>query len=262
MKLNEARHAFVTGGASGLGLGIADALSARGVDITIADIDAPTLEELVSRRQGKFRGITLDTRDRDNWREAKAIAEAHWGPVDILINNAGIGPDGREFADMNPDSFDRIIAINLTGMFNGISVFAGDMRARHKGHIVSTSSIAGLSPSIPGVGAYSVAKFGVVAMSEGLRQEMEPHGVGVSVLCPGLVATGLAQNTLKLGGELRDGGGSMADSGISAADVGRIVVEGIEENRFYILTHPNMWRSIETRMKAIEEAFREFDQNP
>lgn len=259
MKLNQAKHAFITGGASGLGLGIAEALADRGLAVTLADIDEATLAEVVSRRGGQWNGVHLDTRDRDNWRTAKASAEALYGPVDILINNAGIGPNGQEFADMTPASFDRIIAINLTGIFNGISQFAADMRARRRGHIVNTASLAGLSPAMPGVGAYSVAKFGVVAMSEGLLKELKPHDVGVSVLCPGLVATNLPMNTLKVGGELRDNAGSMPETDVSSADVGRRVVEGIEENRFYILTHGNAWPAVQSRMQKIEKAFAEFD---
>lgn len=259
MKLNQARHAFVTGGASGLGLGIADALAAHGLAVTIADIDEATLRDRVGSRGKKWNGVHLDTRDRNNWRTAKAQAEALYGPVDILVNNAGIGPNGQEFADMNPESFDRIIAINLTGVFNGISLFAADMRARRSGHIVNTSSIAGLSSPMPGVGAYAVAKFGVVGMSEGLRKELKPYGVGVSVLCPGLVATNLPKNTLKVGGELRENAGSMPETGISSADVGKLVAEGIEENRLYILTHPDAWPAVESRMHRIESAFAEFD---
>lgn len=261
MDLNFAQHAFVTGGASGIGLGIADALASHGIPVTIADIDEATLETIFASRSGQFRGQILDTRDRNQWLTAKAEAEAAFGPVDILVNNAGIGPDGRDFADMEPESFDRIIGINLTGMFNGVSTFAADMRARGTGHIVNTSSIAGLAPSIPGVGAYTVSKFGVVAMSEGLRIELESHGVGVSVLCPGLVATNLPQTTLKLGGELRDIRGSMGDSGVSTADVGEAVVRGITENMPYIITHPNQWPAVEQRMQTIREAFQCSDQN-
>lgn len=255
MDINLAQHAFITGGASGIGLGIADALAGRGIAVTIADIDQETLESVVASRAKQFRGQVLDTRDRDGWAAAKVEAEAAFGPVDILVNNAGIGPDGRDFADMDPESFDRIVGINLTGMFNGVSAFAADMRERGSGHIVNMSSIAGLSPSIPGVGAYTVSKFGVVAMSEGLRNELEPHGVGVSVVCPGLVATNLPQNTMKLGGQLRDIKGSMGDSGVSAADVGEIVIKGIADNRPYIITHPNQWPAIEHRMNTIRDAF-------
>jgi NAD(P)-dependent dehydrogenase (short-subunit alcohol dehydrogenase family) len=255
MDLSQAKHAFVTGGASGIGLGIADALARRGVPVTIADIDRETLEAVVANSQGRLRGQVLDTRDRAGWARAKAEAEAALGPVDILVNNAGIAPDGREFADMNPESFDRIIAINLTGVFNGVSAFAADMRARGRGHIVNTSSIAGLSPPFPGVGAYAAAKFGVVAISEGLRTELAPHGVGVSVLCPGLVATNLGKTTVKVGGQVRDPNAAMHASGVSAADVGELVAGAIARNELYVITHRDLWPGVEKRLNAVRDAF-------
>lgn len=255
MNLDQSNHAFITGGASGIGLGIADALLSRGVKITIADIDSETLAAVVTSRSGQFRGLVLDTRDRQGWIAAKQEAEASFGPVDILVNNAGIAPDGRDFADMDPTSFDRIVGINLFGVFNGVSAFAADMRARGAGHIVNTASLAGLMTNPPGVGAYAVSKFGVVGLSEVLRGELAPHGVGVSVLCPGLVATNLPQNTLKVGGMLRDSGKGMGDSAVSAADVGELVVKGIEENLPYLITHPEYWPAVERRHNAIREAF-------
>ena len=149
MDLSQAKHAFITGGASGLGLGIADALARRGVAVTIADINEDSLKEVLATRGNQFRGVRLDTRDRENWQKAKAEAEAAFGPVDILVNNAGISPNGREFADMDPESFDRILAINLVGIVNGIFAFGADMRERGNGHIVNTSSQAGLTAGIP-----------------------------------------------------------------------------------------------------------------
>lgn len=255
MDLSQAKHAFITGGASGIGLGIADALAGRAIAVTIADIDREVLEAVVASRAGSLRGQVLDVRDRRGWKLAKAEAEEALGPVDILVNNAGIAPDGYPFADMDAESFDRIVAINLFGVFNGVSAFAADMRARGRGHIVNTSSMAGLSCGIPGLGAYSVSKFGVVALSECLRSEMEPHGVGVSVLCPGLVATNLGETTIKVGGKMRNQGGKMPDSGVSAADVGEMVVRGIERNLAYIVTHPDRWPDVEKRMDAVREAF-------
>jgi NAD(P)-dependent dehydrogenase (short-subunit alcohol dehydrogenase family) len=254
MDLSQAKHAFITGGASGIGLGIADALSARNIAVTIADIDSESLAKTVASREGRLRGQRLDTRDRKAWLAAKETAEAALGPVDILVNNAGIAPNGREFADMDPESFDRIIAINLTGVFNGVSTFADGMRMRGHGHIVNTSSLAGLTYGFPGLGAYSAAKFGVVALTECLRLEMAPHGVGVSVLCPGLVATNLPQTTLKLGGEIRGAAGAMPAGGILAADVGEMVVRGIAQNMLYIITHENQWPAMEMRMNALRDA--------
>jgi NAD(P)-dependent dehydrogenase (short-subunit alcohol dehydrogenase family) len=262
MELSLARHAFITGGASGIGLAIADALAKRGVSVTIADIDRQALDSVLKDRPKGFHGIALDTRDRDGWRHAKRSVETVFGPVDILVNNAGIAPDGFDLADMDPVSFDRIIAINLTGVFNGVSTFAADMRSRRTGHIVNTSSIIGLTAAMPTIGGYTVAKFGVVALSEVLRKEMMPHGVGVSVLCPGVVATNLRDSTIKVGGSVRDPNASMTSGGMDAAIVGEITVEGISRNLPYIITHPEGWRGVEARMNDIRDAFLSHPSGP
>lgn len=254
MDLSEARHAFVTGGASGIGLGIVDAMASRGLRVTIADIDAERLEAVVADRGEAVRGAVLDTRDRDGWARARVEAESAFGPVDVLVNNAGIAPNGCEFADMDPASFDRIVAINLTGIANGVFTFAAAMRTRGKGHVVNTSSQAGLAASVPGVGAYAVAKFGVTALTEALRQEMAPFGVGVSLLCPGYVATNLAESTRKVGGEIRQYAGKMPPSRVTPEDVGAMVLAGIEENDPCIVTHARVWRSVEPRFTAIRNA--------
>jgi NAD(P)-dependent dehydrogenase (short-subunit alcohol dehydrogenase family) len=256
MDLSKARHAFVTGGASGLGLGIADALAARGLRVTLADIDAETLRSVVAERGPGFRAQVLDTRDRDGWQRAKAAAEAAFGPVDILVNNAGISPNGRELADMAAESFDRIVAINLTGVYNGVWAFAADMRARGRGHIVNTASQAGLSVNAPRIGPYTVAKYGVVALSETLRMELAPHGVGVSALCPGYVETNLGANTVKVGGDIGFGDASQIPvSDVTAAHVGACVVRGIERDDLYIFTHSGTWAQVEKRMAAIKAAW-------
>jgi NAD(P)-dependent dehydrogenase (short-subunit alcohol dehydrogenase family) len=254
MDLSTARHAFITGGASGLGLGMADALAARGVPVTIADIDAEALAQVTASRGNSVRGQVLDVRGREAWAKAKTEAEAAFGPVDILCCNAGISPNGQEFADMAPESFDLILAINLGGVVNGVFAFAADFRARGRGHIVVTSSQAGLITTVGGVGAYSVAKFGVTALGEQLRREMAPHGVGVSVLCPGYVATNLGANTVKIGGDVRQYSNAMPEATIVAADVGEMVAEAIEQDAAYVITHKDVWRGVEKRCAAIKEA--------
>jgi NAD(P)-dependent dehydrogenase (short-subunit alcohol dehydrogenase family) len=256
MDLSQAKHAFITGGASGIGLGVADTLAARGLAVTIADIDAGALDKALASRGERFRGVMLDVRDREGWAHAKAEAEAAFGPVDVLVNNAGIGPDGAAIADLTHESFDRILGINLIGVFNGVAAFAAGMRDAGRGHIVNTASIAGLFASAPGVSAYGVAKFGVVAMSETMRGELAPHGVGVSVLCPGFVATNIIANTARISGEETDYDGDMVPgAGMSPAEAGEIVVRGIEANRLYILTHPEMWPVVEARHAAIAADF-------
>ena len=254
MDMSQAQHAFVTGGASGLGLAIVDAMADRGLAVTMADIDAEALEQVVAGRGERVRGVVLDTRDRAGWEQAKAEAEAAFGPVDVLVNNAGIAPNGREFADMEPESFDRILAINLVGVVNGVFAFGADMRARGRGHIVNTSSQAGLVASVPGAGAYAVAKFGVTALSETLRREMAPHGVGVSVLCPGLVTTNLGINTARISGVAPRAGLEMPPSDVKPDHVAAMVMQAIERDEAVVVTHRNVWRSMEPRLAAIKAA--------
>jgi len=254
MQLSEARHAFITGGASGIGLGIADALASRGVGVTIADVNEEALAAVVAARGNSLRGVVLDTRDREGWLRAKAEAEAVLGPVDVLVNNAGIAPNGKGFAEMDPESFDRIIAINLTGIYNGIWAFAAEMAERGKGHIVCTSSQAGLTTTVTGVGAYSAAKFGVTAIGEALRTELAPQGVGVTVLFPGYVQTNLAANTQRVGGDIRKYSDVVMPIEVTAADVGEMIAEAIEQDAAYVVTHKNVWPGVETRMAAIKAA--------
>lgn len=255
MEISAARHAFITGGASGLGLAIADALAERGVRVTLADANEEALATALAVRDERFRGAVLDVRDRAGWARARTEAEAAFGPVDLLFNNAGIAPDGKELADMPPESFDRVISINLTGVFNGISAFAGAFRAAGRGHIVNTASMSGMVADNPGLGSYSPAKFGVVAISEVLRQEMEPHGVGVSVFCPGTTATNLMANTQRLGGELLHPGASLMDMPVKPGQLAPVVLRGIEENRLYIFTHPERRRAVEQRHAGIMAGF-------
>jgi NAD(P)-dependent dehydrogenase (short-subunit alcohol dehydrogenase family) len=251
--LSQARHAFVTGGASGIGLAIAEALVDRGVGTTVADVNKEALAAVTA--DGRLRSLHLDTRDREGWARAKTQAEAALGPVDLLILNAGIAPDGKHLADMAPESFDRVIAIDLVGVFNGISAFGADMRARGGGHIVTTASMSGMAVQWPGQGSYSAAKFGVVAMTEALRLEMAPHGVQVSCFCPGTTATNLMANTARLGGELRDPGDSLLGMPVKPVEVAAKVLHGIEENRAFILTHADRRFAVEERFAAIMAGF-------
>ncbi len=253
MELSQAGHAFVTGGASGIGRAIAEALVDRGVPVTIADVDAQGLAAACAG--GRLRCVELDTRDRAAWARAKADAEAALGPVDLLVLNAGIAPDGRDLSDMAPESFDRVVAVNLTGTFNGISAFGAEMRARGRGHIVTTASMSGMATQWPGQGSYSASKFAVVAMTEVLRLEMAPHGVGVSSFCPGTTATNLMASTLRLGGELRDPEASLLGMPIQPGEVAAKVLRGIEQNRAYILTHDDRRFAVEERFAAIMAGF-------
>ena len=251
------RVAIVTGAGRGIGRGIARCLARAGAEVVIVDQAEDRIAVVVAEVEGLGRrgfGVSADVARADDVKHLVREALERFGKIDILVNNAGIGPAQRSFADLDPASFDRMIAINLTGVFNGVAAFAADMRERGRGHIVNTSSTAGLTFSPRGAGAYTVAKHGVVSMSETLRHELAPHGVGVSVLCPGLVATNLPRSTHRMSG-VGDPTASMPDMAIDPALVGELVADAIGQDLPYILTHPEYWPAIEKRQKAVEAAF-------
>ncbi|MCB2076653.1 MAG: SDR family oxidoreductase [Novosphingobium sp.] len=251
MKIAEFRHAFITGGASGFGLALAEAIHEQGVAVTIADANEEAVAAATAGKGARFRGCVLDVRDRDGWARARAEAEAAFGPVDLLFANAGIAPDGKHLSDMPPESFDRVIAINLTGVFNAISEFGASIREQGRGHIAMTSSMSGMVMDGPGIGSYGPSKAGVIAMGEALRMEMEPHGVGVSVFCPGTTATNLMENTKRLGGALMRDDASLRGMPITPASLAPVILRGIEENRRYIFTHPERRTAVEERYARI-----------
>ena len=255
MRIAEFRHAFITGGASGLGLAIAEALAAQDVAVTIADASADNLAAALAGKGRRFRGVQLDVRDREGWARAKAEAETALGPVDLLFANAGIAPDGKHLADMPPDNFDRVIAVNLTGVFNAINTFGASIRALGRGHVAATSSMSGMVMDGPGIGSYGSAKAGVIAIMEVLRLEMAPHGVGVSVFCPGATATNLMANTQALGGPLPSADASLLGVETRPEHVAPLVLRGIEENRAYIFSHPHRRAAVEKRHAAIIDDF-------
>ena len=187
------RVAFITGGASGIGLGIAEALGQAGARIVIADIEQEALDRARSAltNQGiETVALRLDVTDRAAFARARDAAVEACGAVHLLFNNAGVnvaGPvDQVDFAD-----WDWVLGVNLGGVVNGVMTFIPELK-RHPGaaHIVNTASVGGLV-GMRGLSIYNTSKFGVVGMSEALRADLRPHGIGISVLCPGIVATAL-----------------------------------------------------------------------
>ncbi|MGH9697298.1 MAG: SDR family NAD(P)-dependent oxidoreductase, partial [Bryobacteraceae bacterium] len=191
MKDLAGRTAFVTGAASGIGLGIATALSQAGVKVMLCDIEEEALAKAVS-------GLKLTNADVDGVRadvslkaELQAAADAtvtRYSKVHILVNNAGVG-GGSGYGRWTDGSWNWVIGVNLMSVIWGIEIFGPLIEAHGEGgQIVSTASIAGLIAG-PGSTAYNVTKYGVVALSEGLRGVLAPRGIGVSVLCPGIIRT-------------------------------------------------------------------------
>ncbi|KQZ62332.1 hypothetical protein ASD67_12330 [Sphingopyxis sp. Root1497] len=241
----EGRTAFVTGGGSGIGLAIGRALAREGARVALADIDGEALERETAALGDAAMAVALDVTDRDAWARARQAVEARFGPVSILINNAGIGPDLNLLDAMPEAHFDRIVAVKLTGTYNGVRCFVPAMReAGRGGHVVNTASMAGLIASAK-LGGYTASKFAVVGLSEVLRAELEPDGIGVSVLCPGLVTTNLGRST----------GRAPRAGGMDPAVVGDMVVRGIRKNRLHIVTLGQHRGLVADRMARVVAAF-------
>lgn len=163
--------------------------------IVIADLRQDHLDSAVSYFEQKGQAvhpILLDVSDRNGFEKAAAETEEIFGPVDILCNNAGINII-RSMDKSQYEDWDWLMDVNLGGVFNGLMTFIPRLKRVGSGHIVNTSSIAGIVAG-PGTGIYSATKFAIRGLSEALRYDLAPFGIGVSVLCPGTVATNLQQS--------------------------------------------------------------------
>ena len=197
MERIDGKTAFITGGARGIGLGIARAFAHEGAKLALVDIDEAALNaaraELGERTS--VATFVLDVRDRKAYARVADETEAQLGPVSILCNNAGVA-GGAGVTHMTYEQWDWVLGINLNGVINGIQTFVSWMIERKvPAHIVNTASAAGLVGERSNI-LYGTSKFAVVGLSEALRPELERFGIGVSVLCPGPVNTSIIPNTL------------------------------------------------------------------
>jgi len=177
----------ITGAARGIGYATASTLFDAGATVSIGDIDADAVGKAAADLG--ITGHPLDVSNRDSFKDFLDRVEAEHGPIDVLINNAGIMPTG-PFLDYSNQLIDRTIAIDLLGPINGSQLAAARMVERGSGHIINIASIAGRLPA-PGLTIYNAAKFGVIGFSEALSAELEPAGITVSTVQPSHTATGL-----------------------------------------------------------------------
>ncbi len=240
--------AVITGGASGIGLAVAEALIAEGMRVVLADIDAPKLRDVEARLTED--GATVATMVCNTTSEAdvNALVEfalATFGGVHLMFNNAGIGGIGDAWRDPM-ELWHRVVDVNLYGVIHGIRAVLPVMEQQGVGHIVNTASMAGLTAA-PGAAPYFATKHAVVGLSESLFLELALTGspIGASVLCPGFVKTDLMDKEPEaidspvaqlINAALRAG----VDGGIPASDVASQVVEAVRAGQFWILTHPDM----------------------
>lgn len=264
------RVAVITGGASGIGFATAQALASEGAKLVLADIDQEALDAAVldlENRGAEAIGVKCDV---GHLPEVEELADRAWeafGGVHILFNNAGVAMGG-PIQTMTHEDWEWLIRVNLWGVIHGVETFVPRMIAAGEGgHIVNTASFAGLVPNT-GLGAYCVTKYGVVALSECLFRDLRNEGIGVSVLCPMQVETGIMANSARnRPGEF--GGPSAvappdsepgpqsgtAGSSISPVVVAERVVQAIKQEELYILTHPESREFIRRRFERIDRAF-------
>jgi NAD(P)-dependent dehydrogenase (short-subunit alcohol dehydrogenase family) len=262
--------AVVTGGASGIGRGIAEQLIAEGANVVIADIELETLTS-VAQEIGAV-GFQVDVSDLASVTSLANNVVERFGRVDILVNNAGVGPQGR-IADLQDADWNWIMGVNLYGVVHGIQVFLPMLKENaNGGHIVNTSSMSALAP-MPGLGAYAASKAAVAAMTEVLAAELIQDGfnIGVTLLSPANVRTDIARSVRNrpeaLAGALVDvdfaknAGKTAGTIWLEPLEVGAIVTRAIRENELYAFTHPELITRVDARNALIREAFLKYPPN-
>ncbi|MEQ1888313.1 MAG: SDR family NAD(P)-dependent oxidoreductase [Alphaproteobacteria bacterium] len=260
MKDVKGKVAFITGGASGMGLGMARAFSAAGMKIMIADIEAGPAQKAVDELKSRGHDAACLQVDVTNLEAVQAAAKktvGHFGKVHVLCNNAGIAIGGKsETASMR--NWHWVMDVNLWGVVHGLQTFVPLILAHGEGgHVVNTASMAGIY-GVRGTGPYNASKFAVVGMTETMMAEHRKSGLGVSLLCPGVVNTNLSSSARNrpeqyggaITGEKAAAGGSLA-AGLNPDIVGKLVLEAILDDQPYIFTDPALRNLVELRNKRL-----------
>jgi NAD(P)-dependent dehydrogenase (short-subunit alcohol dehydrogenase family) len=262
--------AFITGGSSGIGLAQAQVFHEAGMRVAIGYIRDDQLDTALAKfttDRDRVLAIKANVTDRDAMKAAADEIESHFGGIHLVSNNAGItlisGIEG-----LDPRSFDQCIAVNLTGVFNGIHEFLPRIRRHGQGgQIIATSSMGGLMALGAGGGAYVASKFGIVGLMEALRAELDGAnaGIGVSVFCPGPVNTRANEIAKNLSASFKDQAAIPSDvaadeefikalnpKSMDPVEAARIVLDGVRHNDLYILSHPEFAMTLHERHEALE----------
>ena len=262
--------AVVTGAASGIGRATATALAAEGMKVVLADIEQERLEATASELASAGHAVlpvVVDVSDSESVEALAAATVQEFGGVHLVHLNAGVAAGGPLWT-LSEKDWAWVLGVNLWGVIHGIRAFVPRMLERGEaGHIVNTASMAGLTSSAM-MGAYNVSKHGVVTMSETLLRDLSMMGssIGVSVLCPGWVNTGIGESGRNRPDELRNADGpnileggaasplkAVLENGLHPSDVAAMVLDAVKTDRFYILTHPEWTPMIEQRMTDVLE---------
>jgi NAD(P)-dependent dehydrogenase (short-subunit alcohol dehydrogenase family) len=268
------KTAFVTGDACGIGFALGRAFAEAGMKVMLADIETGALSAAVNSLHNvgpAVRGVLCDVADVASVdRAARETIEA-FGNVHVVCNNAGVAAAGG-IDNISLDNWRWVIDVNLMGVLHGIRAFLPHIRGHGEGgHIVNTASMAGMNGGL-GFSPYGASKFAVVGMSEGLSEQLKPHGIGVSVLCPHFVRTRIHESGRNRQGQYGaaqapDPASPMGQmlafitasvaAGLDPADVAARVLAAIREDQLYVFTHPDMRGLVDARFAAIQAAMDE-----
>ncbi len=254
--------ALVTGAGSGIGAGMARAFAAEGMRLALADIEVEPVRALAAELGASGTEAIAVQVDVASAEAVGALAEQvldTLGSVHIVCNNAGVCQGGPIW-EMTPNDWRWLLGVNLGGVINGCRTFVPRLIAQGEpAHIVNTASVGGFL-SGGTLGMYSTTKYAVVGYSEALAQELEPHGIGVSILCPGAVSTDLGGSARRRPAHLGTAPAQMEfvlemmAAGIDPREVGRHVIRGVRENALYIFTHPEFKALIGERFDRVRAA--------
>ncbi len=263
----QGKVAVVTGGASGIGRGMVRAFAGSGMKVMVADLDTGMLEETVAELRAGGVEAESTTCDVSQLAQVEALAQTtldRFGAVHVVCNNAGIGIP-TPTSKMNLDDWKWIIDVDLWGPIYGVKVFLPLLEAQGEGHINATSSLAGLFAHRM-MGAYNVAKFGVVALMETLERELRARDspVHASCLCPGPINTNISRHSVsyrpskakpktdgEASGKTAAGIQASLEAGMDPDAVGELVLDAILQDRFWVLTHPELLRGVELTNTAM-----------
>ncbi len=277
MNIFNGKTALISGGAEGIGFALATALGRQGMNIVIGDIDQTTLANAQAKLEAEGIAVLaelMDVTDLLQWQAIAAKAVERFGSIHMLINNAGVASSVGPIESTDNKDWRWLIDVNLMGVVNGTQTIVPLIKQHGEGGwLINVSSMAGMG-GVPFGGAYTATKVAVVAMSESWRVELAPDNIKVAVLCPAFVKTRVhlsernrpedlknttASQTKEQGNNI---GKKLVENGIPTELVADRVIEALQQNEFYIFTHPNYKQQISRRNAALEQAFDRAAKSP
>jgi NAD(P)-dependent dehydrogenase (short-subunit alcohol dehydrogenase family) len=272
------KTAVISGGAEGIGFGIAQALGKQGMNVVLGDIDEKQLH--VAQQKLQSEGITvltvvMDVTDIGQWKNLADEAIKRFGKIHMLVNNAGVASKPGPIEKTDDKDWRWVLDVNLMGVIYGTQTIVPLMKQHGEGGwLINVASMAGMM-GVPLAGAYTATKVAVVGMSESWYAELKPDNIHVSVLCPAFVKTRINLSSRNKPEEIKDNKASskdvaaiedhiqkVIDNGLAPDLVGNRVIEALNHKELYIFTHPNYREAVQKRFKAIDSAFERAEKSP